>query len=308
MQSLSIPSLTLYKLPFACGTRTFDGKPGPELSHVILLHFHLDGRRYLDTPMILADLGQHHIIIGRKWLADQNVWLDVRNQRLLWPTERSDLDEALPAPRFVPRSVLRRPVANPARQEDANRRDQAIEKEIAQEKEPLGKNRQRPKKGKFTDPLVPRTQRVDYRDNLAKMRRALAGEPSEPTPPPLRKKVRFDPKIPTTTDIAFVGAEAYKRHIRSPKSECFITTLHELDRAIEDKSRIRVTGADLEDEEQLVDEKLPECYGSYQDVFSKRASDQLPPRRQGVDYRIELEPGVDPAKDIGHAPLYKMSP
>lgn len=32
----------VYKLPFTCGTRTFDGKAGPQLTHVILLHLWLD--------------------------------------------------------------------------------------------------------------------------------------------------------------------------------------------------------------------------------------------------------------------------
>lgn len=31
----------------------------------------------------------------------------------------------------------------------------------------------------------------------------------------------------------------------------------------------------LEDEKQLIDEKLPDCYRAYRDVFSKKASDQL---------------------------------
>jgi len=297
----------LYKLPFTCGTRTFDGKPGPELSHVILLHFHLDGRRYLNTPMILADLGQHQMIIGRKWLANQDVWLDVKNRELIWPNERSALDKALPPPRLIPRSVLRKQSPNPAHQEDAERRDRAIEGEIAGWKDPSSKMQPKPTKGRFTDPLVPRTQRMDYRDNLAKMKRALRPNSEAQPPQPVRKKVQFDPKAFPNVNVAFIGAEAYKRHARSPKSECFIISLSELDRTIEDKQRLRVTGADSEDEEDLIDERLPECHQAFRDVFSKTASDQLPPHREGVDYRIDLEPGTDAVRDIGHAPLYKMS-
>lgn len=297
----------VYKLPFTCGTRTFDGKAGPQLTHVILLHLWLDGRRFLNTPMILADLGQHQLIIGRKWLAERDVWLDVKNRALLWPAEPSDFEKALPAPKLVPRSILQRPEPNPLHQEDAERRDRALNEEITCERKPCSMQQPGRSKGKSTGLHVRRTERMDCRDNLAKMKRALAGEPpARPLSPP-RKKVRFDPKILTTIDVAFIGAEAYKRHIRSPKSECFVITLNELDQAIKDKAQMRVAGADLEDEGQLIEEKLPECYKEYRDVFSKEASDQLPPARKDVDYRIELEPGVDPAKDIGHAPLYKMS-
>ncbi|KAL1973423.1 hypothetical protein VTN31DRAFT_6058 [Thermomyces dupontii] len=247
------------------------------------------------------------MIIGRKWLAERDIWLDVKNRTLLWPTEPSDLEKALPTTKLVPRYVLRRPAPNPLHQQDADRRDKTLDEKIAREKEPSSKQRPGPPEGKFTGLSVRRTERMDYRDNLAKMERALAGKSPVQPPSPPRKKVRFNPKALTTIDVAFIGAEAYKRHIRSLKSECFSFTLSELDRAIEDKARMRVTGADPEDEEQLIDEKLPACYREYRDVFSKKASDQLPPHRRDVDYRIELEPGADPVKDIGHAPLYKMS-
>ena len=88
-----------------------------------------------------------------------------------------------------------------------------------------------------------------YRDKLAKMRRALAEEPLAQSPPSERKKVRFDPKSLPNLDVTFMGAETYNRHACSPKSECVIVTLNELDRTIEDEQRLRVTGADLEDED-----------------------------------------------------------
>jgi hypothetical protein len=37
-------------------------------------------------PLLIADLGNHEIILGRKWLAEQDIWLDVKNR---WPNERS---------------------------------------------------------------------------------------------------------------------------------------------------------------------------------------------------------------------------
>ncbi|KAL1954526.1 hypothetical protein VTO42DRAFT_1086 [Malbranchea cinnamomea] len=80
-----------------------------------------------------------------------------------------------------------------------------------------------------------------------------------PIKPPKSEEVRSDTKALTTIDVIFIGAEAYKRHIRSPKSECLSFTISELDHAIEDKARMRVTGADPEDEEQGVLSPLSFC-------------------------------------------------
>lgn len=117
------------------------------------------------------------------------------------------------------------------------------------------------------------------------MKRALAGEP--PVHHRGRKCVST-PRFSGLSTSLSLAQRRIKRHFRSPKSECFIVTLNEFDRAIEDKAQLRVTGIDLEDDEHLIDEKLPGCYKEYREVFSKEASDQpLPPKRD-VDYRVEL--------------------
>jgi hypothetical protein len=40
--------------------------------------------------MLILDLGSHNLILGRKWLAYHDIWLDVRNRRLLWPDQPRD--------------------------------------------------------------------------------------------------------------------------------------------------------------------------------------------------------------------------
>jgi hypothetical protein len=56
----------------------------------------------------------------------------------------------------------------------------------------------------------------------------------------------------------------------------------------------------------LIAQTLPACYSEYKDVFSKVASDMLPPRRP-IDYKIELEDSTSPAEAIGYGPLWKQS-
>jgi hypothetical protein len=52
-----------------------------------------------------------------------------------------------------------------------------------------------------------------------------------------------------------------------------------------------------------VKQQVPKQYHSFLDVFSKAASDTLPPYRDGVDYKIELTKKTTPS----YYPLYKMS-
>jgi hypothetical protein len=81
--------------------------------------------------------------------------------------------------------------------------------------------------------------------------------------------------------------------------------MYEINRLIEDKKR--VAGAELESEDEIIEAELPDWLKNYKDCFSKEASDEMPPHRKDVDLKIELEPGADPVKQIGHAPLYKLT-
>ncbi|MGH7240355.1 MAG: hypothetical protein ACREHG_09890, partial [Candidatus Saccharimonadales bacterium] len=106
--------------------------------------------------------------------------------------------------------------------------------------------------------------------------------------------------------MSFIGAAAYKTHLRR-RSPVYITSLHEIDRVTEEKRReIAGAGDDLTDEQE-VEARLPAAYKDFKDVFSKKDSDILPPFRKNIDFKLELEEGKDPVKEVGHAPLYKMN-
>ena len=38
---------------------------------MIFFDLRIDGRQLKEVPMLIADLGNHEIILGRKWLAEQ---------------------------------------------------------------------------------------------------------------------------------------------------------------------------------------------------------------------------------------------
>jgi hypothetical protein len=74
-------------LPTPYPVRGFDGKPGRPATHAIILNLGVARRQQRRIPMLILDLGNHDLILGRKWLSYFDVWLDVRNQRLLWPNQ-----------------------------------------------------------------------------------------------------------------------------------------------------------------------------------------------------------------------------
>ena len=81
--------------------------------------------------MLVVDLGSHDIILGRKWFTHLDIWLDVRNQRLLWPRIRPDANETPTFEREIctPRENLRITAILPRHQADVVQREKAFAKE-----------------------------------------------------------------------------------------------------------------------------------------------------------------------------------
>ena len=89
-----------------------------------------------------------------------------------------------------------------------------------------------------------------------------------------------------------------------PDTVAFTTSLYEIDRIIEEKeSELSGQESELTDEE-LVEQKLPRRHQKFKDVFSKAASDILPPHRP-YDHKIEIEP--DKEDTLGYSPLRQQS-
>jgi hypothetical protein len=144
---------------------------------------------------------------------------------------------------------------------------------------------------------------MDRRDALNSMKRELQKvNPPEPQKP---KETRPKKTPPCSLNLCFIGAAALHRHARQKKSTVTITSLYEIDQLIEDKKR--VAGAESGSKNEIIEERLPDWLKDYKDCFSKEASDKMPPHRKDVDLKIKLEPGVDPVKQIRHAPLYKLT-
>jgi hypothetical protein len=75
--------------------------------------------------------------------------------------------------------------------------------------------------------------------------------------------------------------------------------LKETEEAIPDIAELSLEETDEETDKERVARVLPEIYKDYQDVFSKAASDVLPPHRS-YDHKIELTGD----NDLKFSPLY----
>ncbi|KGM91421.1 uncharacterized protein PADG_12489 [Paracoccidioides brasiliensis Pb18] len=78
------------ELPFKCRMKGYNGAPGRVIDHTLTLNLWVDGRRFQNVPLLVTDLGQHPVILGQKWLAAQDIWLDVKNQLLKCPDPKPE--------------------------------------------------------------------------------------------------------------------------------------------------------------------------------------------------------------------------
>ena len=120
------------------------------------------------------------------------------------------------------------------------------------------------------------TKCLDQQDNLQKMERELQGKPIMTT---TSNSVKTTPKWPTglpPVDIYCIGAVGFYWTLIKPNVIPFITSLYEIDRLIEQKE-VEAIQADTTEKEITNQELIEQKYHDFKDVFSKAASDQLPP-------------------------------
>src|SRR5208282_3751563 len=146
------------------------------------------------------------------------------------------------------------------------------------------------------------TEQLDRRDNLRKMDNELQGRREAATRPPARcTSIQWPSKLPAV-NICLIGPVGFQRNQASPGAIIFITSLCEIDQLIQEKQET-LPDPELTDEE-LVDRKLPAQYKDFQGVFSKAASNRLPPHRP-YDHKIELEQSKD--LDLAFSPLRQQT-
>jgi hypothetical protein len=222
--------------------------------------------------MLVLELGSHDLILGREWLSHFDIWLDVRNRRLVWPIDR--IGEAGPLMHRELRTTrqnLRPQKPNLAHQADADRRDRALaQEELAQPVRIL--------------------RREPLKESLKALQPKVEELPPDLTLPQGERK-------PTTINIAMIGAAGFYRNLKDKSNTLFTVSIYEIDCIIDEKLQ-----AEYDESDGRVEQELPTVYAEFADVFSKKASDQLPPHRL-YDHKIQLEAD----NTLGYSPLYNQS-
>ena len=166
-------------------------------------------------PFLITDLGNHDAILSRKWLAHLDLWLDVRNRRLIWP---ADLP---PTPSFVKETTvniktLHNPTINLAHQANAFCRNQAFQENLQTGNvQVLRRTTQlstvEPTRSKLWTPASKTiyTGRTDWRDGLRKMERELRKGPKVQNRPKTTTERRKQPKNLPHVDIYYISLAGF---------------------------------------------------------------------------------------------------
>ena len=281
---------SLEPLPCPIRVKGYEGKIQTAVVQFLRLHLKIDGRKIWNLPFLVLDLGSQDCILGRHWLDRFNVSLSARYRRLEWPAEFPP-SYSIQIERIVKRKDIVKHPINPGHQADADARDRAMATEDALHT--LGFLNSDPPGLLRLYGRGRQTYETSLRARIRTMEDELHISPSYVPPPPKPKKQRLQPHSITSyaVDVNLISAAAFHFNLRRPQNELFSTSLYEIDRLIEDKE----TAEELE-------QKLPEAYKDYIDVFSKAASNVLPPHRQ-YDHRIQLT-GELPNY---YSPLYKQT-
>ena len=268
----------------------YDGKHNSYASYYLPMHLTVDGRRQESVPFIILDLGQHDIILGLKWLSHFDIWIDVRNQVLIWPEGKGPLQTTSYQKEIVTTREnirLKKPQFN--HQQDVYTRERAFNLE----------DRRRAAGRRSTTPEADiRTLSASYEEDIRARVRTSHAELARLQAPPLHKNPRYTVVAgPTTLDIAEISATSLHFNLLKEDNEVYTVSLYEIDRLIEDRDEL-----DSEENENELSQRLPAYLNDLRDCFSEKASNQLPPPRS-YDHKIHLE-GEAP---LGYSPLYNQS-
>ena len=257
----------------------YDDTSSQKVRRVTWAHLTIDGRKDKWVPCLEVNMGPQ-LIIGRLWLDKHDVDVSCRHRSLRWsPTSLSHPVRDRDIPFSLDKAKQR---INPVHQADADRRDRLLEKD---EQRRRAGAEQRPIR--YSTP----TRTDPQEENLRKMRDALEGLPPRPSKSP-KTRTATQPAL----EVNFIGASLWDKAEAADPSEfqgvCSLNLLGALisERADEDPETAR-----------LINERLPERYSDFKDVFSEKASNELAPHR-ACDHKIVLEA----ENNLRHSPLYHM--
>ena len=280
----------------------FDGNNVGKITHAIYPTLHIQGQKQRLTPMMITNMGDYPLILGLPWMEHHGVLIDPTQRRITFsqPTEKIKETKTFPKPTGTPKKAVvpriqilkRQPLT--AVEEDPVVINVETISQVRPAKSSTCQALPSIAKPAMISQVRPAKSNTDGTGHTFGRRVSTNAAPvdySLPTPPDTTGP-EPDPN-PLTVDIKMIGAVPFIRSLRKEgASEVFSLSLREINEEMGGEPKEEIDYRKI----------LPAEYHDLIDVFSKKASDELPPHRP-YDHKIELEGEHKP----GHAPLYKMS-
>jgi hypothetical protein len=305
--------MPVHKLKKPIPLRGFDGQPGETIQQIIELDLELDRHEQTRQYLLVAELGSHELILGRKWLAKHDILPDCRRKCLHWPGDHKP------------------------DQWDADRRERLFSGDCQQKNELASVPVQVLKNGNASprpgnedrQPGPPlddlRTRKAEYQRRKEELDLDAVDGVSQPN-----------------NSICLIGAAAFQTSVKETGSYSGSVTIDEINQALEKVERKApfshtavlkrpkktqsagchalaqevVYSLDEEEQDALGDNTisdaveleelravLPPWLHDMADAFSKKAADTLPQSRS-FDHKLRFD-GPEPSMTRAH--LYKMS-
>ncbi len=300
--------LPVHNLQKPIPLRGFDGQPSRAIQKILEANLTLKEHHQPRQYLLVADLGSHDLILGRKWLATHDVLLDCRRTQLHWPEDHK------------------------TDQFDSDRRNQCFEAE--QPKDAPTKVLKRTDNTRLEQEGTRLAPRKDFHTRKAEYQ--------------MRKdELNIDelgPNAHEVNSICLIGAAAFQTSIQDADCLKGSVTISEIDQALEKRGRkppratrriailsrpkktefagcralaqdvlysIEGDEPDALGDNQPFDAKemqelramLPDWLSDLPGAFSKKAADSLPESRP-FDHKLRFD-GPEPSIKTAH--LYKMS-
>lgn len=298
-------------LGYSIQSKGFDGKKGPVISKYILLSLWIDDRRLDNLPFLIVELGTHDIILGSRWLAHYDILIDSRQRRLIWPSHHHTTPR-FSSPICTHLSLLMKdkPKILKIHQKDVERRDKLQKKEdqsfhfgACSKKRPVHtkKSLHRNSSASFYETATS-NRAINEHDSCNDNNSIISNEePHHANKLQLLSTNKIKSNESCSIDICEISAPAFHLNLVPADNIFFSISLHAIEQELENRTK----KSNLDDCQEDIDEllnKVPEKYHDLIDVFSKSASNVLPPHRL-YDHKIVLENHAQPTS----GPLYPMS-
>jgi predicted aspartyl protease len=319
-------------LPKPIDIKGFDGQRGTQITHVIRFYLTIDHHKQYYVPMLVLDLGNHDIIIGRQWFVMFKVLIDPSARKLYWPKEQAP-HRSFARDIIIPRKSLFPSTTKKDHQEDVFKREEVFRLEdkrryngiclltrdgtLKDLTAPGGKISPPTSNSNLLEPESIFSRKTlsslwdsDFESNIQKMDNKLLNcrKIVEKSYKNCKVRERHEKtrqqKVLQGMQISAISTVGISFYMKS-KSNVFASSIHKIDLIIQEKCTEEINSmCTVEPSQGKPEPAIPEYLMDYEDVFSKAASMVLPPYCL-YDHKILIEPGKK--ETLGYSPLYKCT-